>query len=241
MSRLIALQKIPGRKHQSKVEDLILKQPEVIGKYDLINLDFIGHFITHIESSDRVDALKKLISIQKSHKNPAFLLLLTFKAAHGVGRTKLDEYLTSYQSFVDTKHNNADEIFEWAREKETLVSEKLFILIPIITTIFGGSEGYEVIYHNFVFFYGKTTASPMVHFVFEFSTSGLPIPFISRDKIKEILKKKIDEVEGGEIIAHESNRPEFKEDKKCMGCEDIQSFRAKRCNQCGHDEFGEID
>jgi len=234
MCQLLSLLGLGGSRYRCDIQDLILNYPNEIKGYDLINLDFIGHFITHRRLSKRLNSINKLIAIQKSRGTYNFLMIMTYKAAHGVGRRILNEFLTDCENSVDRVGNNAKEIFDWARKPTTKQYEKLFILVPILIISYGGNFSYNTICHEIVFYYGKTRRSPMAHFIFEFSFTGKSIPLIDSNRFKPIPLKKIKEVENNEWRIHQSDMPEFKEDIKCSKCNTLIPFQSIFCLNCGN-------
>lgn len=234
MCQLLTAYGFSGYRHCCNIQDLILKSPEKIKGYNLVNLDFLGHFITHYRLSKRLDSINKLIEIQKSRRIDNFLLLLTFKTARGIGSGKINEFLTDCENCVHRVGNNAREIFDWARRTETRQYEKLFILVPILIIYYGGNYSYDTKCREIVFYYGKSRSSPMVHFIFEFIFTGKSIPIINADKFKPIPLKKVKEVEHNSWFLHQSDMPEFKEDIKCLNCGELIPYKSKYCLNCGN-------
>ncbi len=234
MCQLLSLYNFPGYRHCCDIQDLILNSPEKILGYDLINLDFIGHFITHHRLSKRLEAINKLLEIQKTRRIEDFLLIMTFKAAHGIGNQKLNDFLTDCENLVQRVGNNAKDIFDWARKIGTKQYEKLFILVPIMIISYGGNYSYKTICHEIVFYYGKSKKSPMVHFIFEFNFTGKSIPFIDANRFKPIPLKKIKVVENNKWELRESDMPEFKEDIKCDNCGTLIPYLSIFCLKCGN-------
>lgn len=233
MCQLLSFYGFQGSRHCCDIQDLILNHPDQLYGYDIINLDFIGNFITHHKLSKRLNSINKLIEIQRSRGIEDFLMLLTFKAARGIGSMKINEFLTDCENCVKRVGNNAKEIFDWARKPETKQYEKLFILVPILIISYGGNFSYSTTCNEIVFYYGKSKKSPMVHFVFEFNFTGRSIPLIDSKRFKPIPLKKIKDVENKNWTNHISDMPVFKEDIKCPKCGILIPFHSKFCLNCG--------
>lgn len=173
--------------------------------YELHNWDFqggLGYRTKKNEDVKRIEAIKRCISLQKSHP---FIYLLTLNVRHTLGEELMNYLLDQAKELQSQKHKDILEWYSQQGASQKTEHIRLKAVVPLFIRRVAEIYSFDCFCYPPVYYQGWK--EHMIHFVFLLAPKRTVLPCFSNQKLVEVIDLPIVCAEGGVFKLDKQQHP----------------------------------